>query len=254
MNIFKILPKGIIFLSLIILTVLCSIIIRLILCYFKTKAVLQGEADYITEKVVKGQTIYKEISFMGKPFWETFWFLFRSNKNDLHIDDYFLSSLVGTVELFVFPILMSFAKWEVIGFWIIVKTAGSWGLWQKSRTAYNRFLLGNILSLAVSYLIFFLFYLKGENKMYQILSFVGVFVREYNQIGLSLTLIGSVFIALSVKKNRASAHTVNKKGREIYLAEISHPFAIKIGILFLIIGFLFLEDGFFFLGFSFFIL
>jgi len=60
----------------------------------------------------------------------------------------------------------------------------------------------------------------------------------FNQIGLLFALIGSILIVLSVRRNRSRAHSVDEKGREIYLAEISHPFAIKVGIFFLIIGFL----------------
>jgi hypothetical protein len=44
-----------------------------------------------------------------------------------------------------------------IGAWIAIKTASSWGGWHKTRTAYNRFLLGNILSLGASFLIYRIF-------------------------------------------------------------------------------------------------
>ena len=48
----------------------------------------------------------------------------------------------------------------VIGAWIAIKTATSWGGWQRTRTAYNRFLLGNILSLSASFSIYKIFFIK----------------------------------------------------------------------------------------------
>ncbi len=160
MDIFDKLPKGWALVFFIMGILLFSTIIRFTLCFFKTKAVLQGEADRIIENTKDGAIVYEKTSFTGEPFWEIFRFLFRSNKGDLSIDDYFLSSIVGTTELFIFPILMSISKWEVIGFWIVIKTAGSWGLWSKSRTAYNRFLFGSTMSLSFSYLLFYFFFLK----------------------------------------------------------------------------------------------
>jgi hypothetical protein len=42
--------------------------------------------------------------------------------------------------------------WKAIGAWLALKTAGQWGAWQKSRLVYNRFLLGNALTIVAALL------------------------------------------------------------------------------------------------------
>jgi hypothetical protein len=69
--------------------------------------------------------------------------------SELMIIGYLLSS----GELTIFPVLMLKSLWTFIGAWIGIKTASSWGGWQKTRTAYNRFLFGNLLSLTASSLL-----------------------------------------------------------------------------------------------------
>ncbi|MDO8747859.1 MAG: hypothetical protein Q7J72_01940 [Candidatus Omnitrophota bacterium] len=95
------------------------------------------------------------VEWHKKSFGEIFWVSFgsRSKEKDIRIKDYWLPALIGISELSVFPILMTQGFWIFIGAWIGIKTASSWGGWQKTRTAYNRFLLGNILSLGFSALI-----------------------------------------------------------------------------------------------------
>ena len=130
-----------------ILAVVFTLIIRLILTLFKACAINNGEADDYNNK-------NEETKFKGIGFKKAFRISFCSTGNDVRIDDYWLPALIGYSELIVFPILMH-KGWIVgIGAWIAVKTASSWGGWQKTRTAYNRFLLGNILSLIASFLIY----------------------------------------------------------------------------------------------------
>ena len=54
-------------------------------------------------------------------------------------------------ELATYPVLLRLGYLPVIGGWLALKTAGSWGGWSISRTSFNRFLLNNILELAISY-------------------------------------------------------------------------------------------------------
>jgi hypothetical protein len=65
-------------------------------------------------------------------------------------DDYWLTVLLGTIELFTYPVLMKLDKWPYIGAWIGIKTASTWGPWRKSRTAYTRFLIGNLMVIIAS--------------------------------------------------------------------------------------------------------
>lgn len=120
-----------------------TLLIRFILCFFKAWALVNGEQDNKEQ----------EIKLKDEPYCHMFWLSFWSNSKRVAIDDYWLPAIVGAFELAVYPILMSQGRWIFIGAWIGIKTASSWGGWQKHRTAYNRFLLGNILSLGFSMLI-----------------------------------------------------------------------------------------------------
>ncbi|HUU41390.1 MAG TPA: hypothetical protein VMW42_10655 [Desulfatiglandales bacterium] len=126
--------------------IIFTVVIRSILCIFRAWAIVNGELDNEDQG----------IKWKGEKYWPMFRSSFNSNKRDVTIDDYWLPSVVGFFELIVYPILMSQGKWLFIGAWIGVKTASSWGGWQRYRTAYNRFLLGNILSLGFSMVIIWL--------------------------------------------------------------------------------------------------
>ncbi len=138
-----------------------SLIIRIIMSFFKAFGICQGEADRkddVTGKVVifskDAPHINGEVVNYAWSRWRAFFntligFSFDANRRS--IDDYWLSTLMGIVELYVYPCLMIVDKWSVIGAWIGIKTASAWGMWQKTRTVYSRFLFGNLLALAVSF-------------------------------------------------------------------------------------------------------
>ncbi len=127
-----------------------TIAIRFVLSLFKALAIDNGEIDDSQNK--------EETKWKGKGFCKAFKYSFCSNGSDIRIDDYWLPLLIGIFELSVFPLLIAKDLWVFIGAWIGIKTASSWGGWQKTRTAYNRFLLGNILSLGASYLLALIFF------------------------------------------------------------------------------------------------
>jgi hypothetical protein len=60
-------------------------------------------------------------------------------------------SIVGTLELIAYPILMRAGAWTVIGAWLAFKTAAQWDAWKQGRAAYNQFLIGNALVLGASF-------------------------------------------------------------------------------------------------------
>lgn len=136
-------PNYWFFISAVVLTLL----IRSILTIFKALAINNGEVDD-----TKNRRKWRSRGF-SNAFKHSFW----SNGKDIRIDDYWLPAIIGCAELIVFSLFMA-KGWVVgIGAWIAIKTATSWGGWQKTRTAYNRFLLGNILSLSAAYLIYKVF-------------------------------------------------------------------------------------------------
>ena len=124
--------------------------IRFVLSLFKARAINDGEIDDPQNK--------EETKWKGKGFCKALKYSFCSNAKDIRIDDYWLPALIGLSELLVFPFLMVKDLWVFIGAWLGIKTASSWRGWEKTRTAYNRFLLGNILSLGASYLLALIFF------------------------------------------------------------------------------------------------
>lgn len=126
-----------------------NLIIRAILVFFRALAINNGEADDSKNE--------NECKLEGQGFRKSFKHSFWSNGKDIRIDDYWLPSIIGYFELIIFPLLIAKDLIVVIGAWIAIKTASSWGGWQKTRTAYNRFLLGNILSLSAAFIVYKIF-------------------------------------------------------------------------------------------------
>ena len=121
--------------------------IRVFNCMFKAHAIRGGAQDH-EHGIQWSQHSYSDI----------FWASLCSFGHDWNIDDYWLPYIIGVAELLTYPILMSNGAWGVIGFWIGVKTAVSWRGWERTRTGYNRFLVGNIVSLGCSVLLSWYFF------------------------------------------------------------------------------------------------
>ena len=71
--------------------------------------------------------------------------------------DYWQPTLLGFLELTVYPILLASGKPEYIGAWLAFKTLPRFGSWEKHRPTYQRFLIGNALVLIFSYALTRLF-------------------------------------------------------------------------------------------------
>jgi len=139
--------------------ILLTLLIRIILNLFKVSAIRQGEAD------IKADTTndIEEKLFSKWGRWEVFWKSFCSWGHHANIDDYGLPTMIGTIEMFIYSILISIGEWTFIGVLIGLKTAAQWTKWHKTRTVYNRFLLGNWLVIIASLFISISF-LKIEDK------------------------------------------------------------------------------------------
>lgn len=70
----------------------------------------------------------------------------RKLKFDFRFAGYVVPFLVGTLELAIYPILISLGSWQAITAWIGLKIANSWR-WQQNadRRGYTNFLFGNAL-------------------------------------------------------------------------------------------------------------
>jgi hypothetical protein len=65
--------------------------------------------------------------------------------------DFWLPFFIGLAELLAYPVFVRVDAYELLGGWLVLKTAGQWSGWQHSRTSFNRFLLANIINVFVAY-------------------------------------------------------------------------------------------------------
>jgi len=118
--------------------ILVSVILRVLLCLLKARGIQAGE-----HLRGSGTNEYKE-------FWKAFWIAFRGFGGG-RIEDLWLPYVLGVGELAAYPILLVSDRLEIIGGWLALKTAGQWKVWEDSRTAFNRFLVLNVLDIAIAY-------------------------------------------------------------------------------------------------------
>ena len=119
--------------------VICACIVRIVLCFFKAWSISrQGES------IRPGR--------IGEHAW-WYWFLqaLRGFGAPDYVDDYFLPMVIGFMELCSYPVLLRLNHISVIGGWLVIKTAGQWRVWTRSRTSFNRYLVGNLLNLGLSF-------------------------------------------------------------------------------------------------------
>jgi hypothetical protein len=121
--------------------VLVTLIVRAILCFFKALAIGSGEHLDGSERTSENETM----------FLRRFWMAFSGFSGHKNVRDYWLPAIIGFCEAASYPVLIILNQNVIIGGWLAIKTAGQWKVWQSSRTAFNRFLVGNLLVLAFSY-------------------------------------------------------------------------------------------------------
>ena len=86
-------------------------------------------------------------------WWWSWWLGFWSVHKSALVRDYWLPFFLGLFELAAYPYFIATGNWKVIGGWLLLKTAASWGMWTKSRSHYQRFLVGNAMVIAASVLL-----------------------------------------------------------------------------------------------------
>ena len=123
-----------------------GIAMRLFFSIFKARAIACGEADVNANdkdnKVFKkNQEEYPSDWGFGKKYRRCLWGFGENTK----VDDFWLPFCIGLVELFLYPMFILMGRFEIIGGWLVVKTAAHWGKWKESRTPFNRYLFANLL-------------------------------------------------------------------------------------------------------------
>ena len=114
---------------------LIAIAVRLIQSILRAWSIRRGDHGFALQR-----------DSLGKNFVTCF----GGFSNDL-LDDLWMPTLIGFAEVVFYPVLIATNNLEVIGAWLIIKTAGTFRLWTISRRAYNRFLVLNIINLAIAY-------------------------------------------------------------------------------------------------------
>lgn len=122
----------------VLLCLLLALVIRVAHSLVRALAIVKG--DYPGSKV---QNIPKD--------WRTgFWWCLNGFNDHKEHRDLWIPTVLGFLELSIYPILLSLQYYAVIGAWVGIKTAGSWMGYSKSRTSFNRFLLFTVLSLLLA--------------------------------------------------------------------------------------------------------
>lgn len=122
------------------------VVIRAIIAAFKGLAIAGGEHMENTKEVSPEDRELQKASFIRR-WWSSFLGFGPSHS----VNDYWLPALVGMAELAAYPVLIVTGNIAVIGAWIAIKTTGQWRVWAQSRTAFNRYLFANLLTISVSY-------------------------------------------------------------------------------------------------------
>jgi len=79
--------------------------------------------------------------------------------------------LVGFCESILYPVAFIIGKPEFIGIWLAIKVAGSWDKWKgekrESRNQFQKFLIGNALSIIFGFLTYALIkiFIVGESAL-----------------------------------------------------------------------------------------
>lgn len=127
-------------------------VIRVIYSLFKMWAIRDGEAFVAGDDVAKSPDAANFNELKDSDFVKRWLAAFRGFGFGPKVNDYWLPFLIGAVELYVYPFLINAGKWEIIGYWLAAKTVAHWGKWEETRTPFNRFLFGNLMSLGVAYI------------------------------------------------------------------------------------------------------
>lgn len=69
------------------------------------------------------------------------------------MNDYGQGFLLGSLEAFTYPALIASGNASYIAAWLALKTVPIWREWNKIRSVYNRFLIGNALVVIASYFL-----------------------------------------------------------------------------------------------------
>lgn len=130
---------------------IATVSIRAFLAIFRAFAI--GSGEHLEDSVEGASNISQsgEVDISQCKFRYRWLISFAGFAGHKNIRDYWLSTVIGFSEAVCYPVIIFLNQPVIIGGWLAIKTAGQWRVWGKSRTAFNRFLVGNLLVLGLSY-------------------------------------------------------------------------------------------------------
>ena len=117
-----------------------TLLFQVVLSILGASAFNRGDFLDSEKEPGKGWT-YRQVSFER---------IMGLGKSNAHVD-FFVDVLIGFTDLAAYPILLRVGELPIIGAWLALRTAGNLIGGTISRTSFNRFLLTNILELALAY-------------------------------------------------------------------------------------------------------
>lgn len=90
----------------------------------------------------------KSISWLGAMYWTVHG---APPRNTGITPNYWFPAIIGSIELSIYPILIALKVYIVVVGWIIFKSLAQWNRWSTDRNVFNLFLIGNLLTIIVSW-------------------------------------------------------------------------------------------------------
>ncbi len=117
----------------------CVLITRIVQCAIKAFLMKQNDGEHGDKHV-------------GKSWCKRWWVAFKGFEDE-KVADFWLGAVIGFAELASYPVLIVTAHLPVIGAWLVIKTAAGWRTWSEKPTAFNRFLILNLVNLGLAYFL-----------------------------------------------------------------------------------------------------
>jgi hypothetical protein len=90
-------------------------------------------------------------SFNSLSLRRRFWIVFVGGSNKDPFPDFWYNTILGAIELSIFPILLKAHQYSIIGAWIGFKSVAQWNAWNKNRYVFNRFLIAHAALVIISW-------------------------------------------------------------------------------------------------------
>ena len=99
----------------------------------------------------ENEATHKMKQFNSLPWYRRFWIVLAGASKKDPFPDFWYNTILGAIELAIFPILMKAHQYGMIGAWIGFKSVAQWSAWNKNRYVFNRFLIAHAVIVIISW-------------------------------------------------------------------------------------------------------